>query len=135
MTLSAEGWRFRESGLGRSKRMKVRLRFDHWIPKRLNVGAITLYPFILFPKPWSESRYGLLHHEMIHVRQIRSLGVIRFYLTYLYDYLLGLIATRSHERAYRGIRFEVEAYSDQSHILLTAQEADEVLPQLKKEIV
>jgi len=63
--------------------------------------AITLYPFIFFngwPTPTIRS------HEQVHVDQIRRMGVVRFYLTYLwYTIRFG----------YRNNPLETEAYKKQ----------------------
>lgn len=37
-------------------------------------------------------------------------SVVGFYLRYLIYYVLGLVTTFSHDKAYRGNPFEVEAY-------------------------
>lgn len=61
--------------------MKVReIICKRWILSR-RVKAITLFPFIFFqgqPSPTDKS------HEYVHVEQIRRMGVVRFYLAYLW---------------------------------------------------
>lgn len=48
------------------------------------------------------------NHKWIHSAQKKELGTIRFYVTYVFEFLYRLIFhTKS---AYRGIRFEKEAY-------------------------
>lgn len=51
----------------------------------------------------------LMYHEATHVAQYLDLGVPRFLSQYLAQYLAGLMSTRSHRAAYRGITFEVDA--------------------------
>jgi hypothetical protein len=51
----------------------------------------------------------LLRHELVHVRQWRQLGALRFAARYLGAYLRGRLAGRSHLEAYRRIPLEVEA--------------------------
>ena len=51
----------------------------------------------------------LLVHELVHVRQWRTAGPLRFLVRYLGDYLRGRLAGRNHAEAYRMIRYEVEA--------------------------
>lgn len=58
--------------------MKVR---QITLPFTLGIKAITLYPFIFYAKgkrtPCVEA------HEAVHVQQIREMGFLRFYLTYI----------------------------------------------------
>ena len=51
----------------------------------------------------------LLHHESVHVRQWRELGVVGFLVRYLGAYFRGRLAGYSHRGAYRRIPLEVEA--------------------------
>jgi hypothetical protein len=52
-----------------------------------------------------------LQHEHIHLRQQRELLVLPFYLLYLLHYLVNIIRYRNHNKAYRHICFEREAYA------------------------
>lgn len=52
---------------------------------------------------------GLLLHELVHLRQQRRDGLIRFALRYAGDYLRGRFRGLSRDAAYRAIRYEVEA--------------------------
>lgn len=87
--------------------MKIKERFNHWIPKLLGVNAIVLYPFVLY-RPVNPSE-ELKRHEMVHVKQIQKVGVIRFYLSYLTYNLAGMIQGKSFFRAYYDNPYEVEA--------------------------
>jgi hypothetical protein len=51
----------------------------------------------------------LVVHELTHVEQWRRFGGPRLVLRYSTDYIAGLLRTRSHWEAYRGVRTEVEA--------------------------
>lgn len=51
----------------------------------------------------------LLVHELVHVRQWRELGPLRFLGRYVGEYLRARLAGRSHADAYRGIGLEREA--------------------------
>lgn len=59
----------------------------------------------------------LLAHELVHARQWRDYGKVRFLAMYLSDYtrlrLLGL----THPQAYRGIGFEHEAFKESEHMV------------------
>ena len=51
----------------------------------------------------------LMRHELVHVRQWRELGVVRFLGQYLGAYFRGRWNGQSHWDAYRRIPLEVEA--------------------------
>ena len=52
-----------------------------------------------------------INHEKIHTAQMKELGYIFFYILYFVEWLYRLVF---HTRtAYRGISFEVEAYTHQ----------------------
>lgn len=82
--------------------------------RRLWVGpvwAMTL-PWAIYvdPSRVSDPRLArIVFHELVHVRQWRQLGAMRFLGRYLADYVRARVGGASHEAAYRGIRYEVEA--------------------------
>jgi hypothetical protein len=88
--------------------------FKYLLPS--NISAITLWPFIIFKLKSNATDDILLNHEKIHLKQQIELGVIPFYLIYLLEYLFGLIKHRSHDKAYRSISFEQEAYQNDSNL-------------------
>jgi hypothetical protein len=51
----------------------------------------------------------LIVHELVHVEQWRRFGGVRLIARYSVDYVRGLARTRSHWKAYRAVRTEVEA--------------------------
>jgi hypothetical protein len=51
----------------------------------------------------------LLRHELVHVRQWRELGPVRFSVRYVGSYLRARLSGLSHRDAYLQIPFEVEA--------------------------
>lgn len=88
------------------------------------ICAITLYPYILF----ADSQVGMstypggvltpqaitINHESIHIAQYEELWVAGFLFLYLLDYLVGRLKYKyTHNKAYRMIRFEQEAYGHQ----------------------
>lgn len=87
-------------------------RFTKAISWVIDVGAITLYPFIISRQEMSETT---LRHETIHIAQQKELLVIFFYLLYGWDFLYGLIKYKDKELAYRRIRFEQEAYAQEEN--------------------
>jgi hypothetical protein len=72
------------------------------------VAAMTLGRWILV-RAGNESDIGLLAHELVHVEQWRTHGVIDFLRTYLGDYVRGRRAGLGHWAAYGAIPFEAEA--------------------------
>ena len=50
-----------------------------------------------------------MRHELVHVRQWRELGVVRFLREYLGAYLRGRWNGYGHQEAYRRIPLEVQA--------------------------
>lgn len=81
------------------------------VARLLKVHAIVLYPFIFF----AEKNPGeiLVNHEMIHVEQIKRLGVLKFYYLYLKEYFGMRFKGLDHQHAYHEISFEKEAYENQ----------------------
>ena len=77
----------------------------------LGVGAITLYPFILFRD--AKPSAALITHERIHVAQVRRVGWLRFYAGYLWQYVKGRLRGLGHDASYRAISYEAEAYAHQ----------------------
>lgn len=95
--------------------MRVKAYQNHWLPKMLNVTAITLYPRIYMADTYEDAqKRNILNHEFIHVAQVREQGWIRFYATYLWQYLILFLTYRSQQEAYYHIPAEIEAYSNQA---------------------
>jgi hypothetical protein len=91
--------------------MRVKFIFNHWLPKKLGVGGITLYPYVFFDNTYDiEMNAHIVNHECIHIKQVRSIGWIPFYASYLWQYFKALIKLRDRNLAYHAISFEVEAY-------------------------
>lgn len=53
----------------------------------------------------------LLVHELTHMEQVKRTGLVRHAVTYVFDYVKGRLARKSHWEAYVAIRHEVEARS------------------------
>lgn len=71
--------------------------------------AMTLWPFIIVRKGMVMTEADL-NHEQIHGEQQKELIVVLSYLWYVVEYIVKLIVTWSHKKAYRSISFEQEAY-------------------------
>ena len=72
------------------------------------VAAMTLGRVILLRTDHAGDT-ALLAHELVHVRQWRELGAVRFLWRYLGAYARSRAAGLSHKRAYEAIPLEVEA--------------------------
>lgn len=91
--------------------MKLRIVPRSWIARNIVGMSITLYPFILLTDDLElAKRLRILHHELVHIDQIRRLGVLRFYTTYVWEFVCNFVRFRNWRDAYLGISFEDEAY-------------------------
>ena len=83
------------------------------IPEKLsiviNIGAITLYPFIIFRNTVDERT---LNHERIHIAQQKETLVLFFYILYGLFWIINIAKYRSGPVAYMNIPFEREAYDN-----------------------
>jgi len=75
-----------------------------------HASAITLFPFIVVNHERHKDDIVLMNHEKIHIQQQIELLVIGFYIMYLTEYIIRLLAYKNHFAAYRQISFEQEAY-------------------------
>lgn len=92
----------------------LRIQYRHWLfrlPFLRHYRGICVGRTILFKDDESAVSAVLLQHELIHQEQIERHGILRFYTVYLRDYLANLWRLRNHQRAYRNIPFEIEAYA------------------------
>ena len=77
-----------------------------------DVGAMTVMSRIFMrPDLIARPDARLLVHELVHVRQWRTEGFVRFLLTYALDYVRARLRGAAHGEAYGSIRYEVEAVS------------------------
>ena len=91
---------------------RVRIGFPWWLRPFLmkNVLAITLGRRIYVRVGIAESfMTRLLRHELAHVRQIERLGLFRFYVLYVAEFVRHLRRVHSVGKAYSLISFEIEA--------------------------
>ncbi len=58
----------------------------------------------------------MINHEKIHLRQQLELLVFPFYILYFFNYLINLFKYKNHDRAYRNIIFEREAYDHETNL-------------------
>ncbi len=91
---------------------KIRVGYPWWLRPFMmkDVLAITLGRRIYVRAGVAESYMErLLRHELAHIRQIERLGLVRFYMLYLAEFMRHFRRVRSIPRAYSMISFEIEA--------------------------
>ena len=79
-------------------------------------NAVTIWPFIILKDRFLKNNKILLHHEKIHLRQQIEMLVLPFFVWYLLEFLIRLVATRNWMRAYFNISFEREAYQNEKNL-------------------
>jgi len=100
--------------------MKIQEIFCSRLARKLGVSAITLYPFIFYAYlPSADIRY----HELIHVRQIKRIGLLKFYSRYIFEYCKNRILKFNHFNSYLQVSFEIEAYSAQEEFIKSNQQS------------
>lgn len=80
----------------------------------LPAAGMALFPFILIKNAALKKNQQILNHEKIHLYQQMELLIIPFYVLYLLNYLINLALYFDHDKAYRNIVFEREAYANDS---------------------
>ena len=75
---------------------------------------MAIFPFILIKHPDLKNDAQLIRHETIHLMQELELLIVPFYMLYLANYLVNLVKYQDHEKAYRLIIFEREAYAHEA---------------------
>jgi hypothetical protein len=89
----------------------VRIGFPWWLRPFLdrNAIAITLGRRVYIAA--EHATEAVLRHELVHVRQVGELGLPRFVVKYVAEYLRNRRQGMGHDEAYRAISFEVEAFA------------------------
>jgi len=87
---------------------------------RPGISGVTQGPFVFIaPEVMNGNRDRLARlviHELVHVRQYRAAGYLRFVTTYLKDYWMGRIGGKSPRQAYLDIAQEREARDVTEHV-------------------
>jgi hypothetical protein len=89
-------------------RDRARVRFVLVPRLTRGIAAMTLGRYVLVCRGHERDR-ELLAHELVHVRQWREQGAIRFLLRYLGAYVVNRRRGLDHWDAYEAIPFEIEA--------------------------
>jgi hypothetical protein len=74
------------------------------------VDGLAIYPFV-FTKLKKPPAY-LINHERIHHRQQLEMGLLFFYIWYVFEFVFRYVQYLNFEAAYRNISFEREAYAN-----------------------
>lgn len=102
-----------------SVRARVRFRFPWWMRPFLlrGVEGITLGRRIYLAQSVGQHQVDrFLRHELTHVRQIDRHGLIRFYWSYIREYVVNRRRGMSSAEAYRSISFEMEALAAEENV-------------------
>lgn len=106
----------------RGANARVTVGYPWWLRLLLarNVVAITLGRRVYVSpsylrRPLSELEI-LLRHELAHVAQVARLGLLRFLVSYVREYVALRRRGLPASEAYRAISFEVEAFAAESDV-------------------
>lgn len=89
--------------------MKIKEHYNHLIPRLLKTDGVTFGNHIFYAISEQEVSKNLRNHELVHVAQYQSLGVFKFLILYVFEYIVNRLKGLSHYDAYYAISFEVEA--------------------------
>lgn len=79
--------------------------------------GMAFYPFILLRNKKLKGDEVLINHEKIHLAQQKELLIVFFYIFYFLNYVINLLRFFNHNKAYRNIIFEKEAYTYEKDLL------------------
>lgn len=100
-----------------------------WVGGPVPKGAagVTVRSTVIVRRGHEESPY-LLRHELVHVRQWRHYGLVRFMTRYGAGYLRGRLHGYGHHQAYLRIPLEIEADWFARRSLMRTEQADRTNP-------
>jgi hypothetical protein len=99
--------------------MKIKIKYNHWYPRHIGRRGIVLYPYVLISLSENDAKTRhILHHEWIHVQQVRRYGFLKFYCMYFYEWFINVCRYGNMKKAYSNISYEKEAYAKQDTIKL-----------------
>ena len=75
--------------------------------------GLTVWPFVFYRGKLNET---FVNHERIHLRQQIELLILPFFVIYILHYLINFIRYVEHDKAYRNIIFEKEAYGNENNL-------------------
>lgn len=92
----------------------MKIIYNNIIPFK-GFKAINLFG-ILFVRNGCRINIYDINHEEIHTKQMKELLYIGFYIWYFIEWAILFIKYRNSNKAYKNIRFEKEAYSNQDDL-------------------
>ncbi len=108
---------------------RVRVGFPFWLRPFVLRGVVALtlgrriYLAPLLAARGEAAIERTLRHELVHVRQVVRLGLVRFLTHYLLEYIRLRRSGRAHFAAYRAVSFEEEAFAGEEERVAEAAEA------------
>lgn len=88
--------------------------YNKWIPL-FNNKLMGFWKWIFVREEYRDKLLPRDHnHEKLHLIQQREMTVVGFLLLYVIEYVVKLLITFSHHRAYRSISTEQEAYNNET---------------------
>lgn len=85
------------------------MKYNHWLPKLINVNAIVLFQTIYYAMPKAKVSDRLRRHEEKHVEQQKEKGSLVFKIKYVYEFIINYIRYWKFWKAYRNISYEIQA--------------------------
>ena len=79
-----------------------------------NADGIMIFPFLFVRNAIYKNQQTFINHEKIHFKQALELGVILFYVWYLFELILKSVKYQSFFMGYQNVSFEKEAYQNES---------------------
>ena len=73
-----------------------------WVLRRTGFAGVALAPFGIYILPEHMYSDSLVRHEQVHWAQYQRMGLVRYYLTYLYQVLRYGYRNAPMEREARG---------------------------------
>ena len=89
----------------------MKIIYNNIIPPR-GYKAITILN-VVFVRKGLVMRDKDINHENIHWEQEKELLIVGFYLLYVIEFIVRLLAIRNWHKAYRSISFERECYTNE----------------------
>src|SRR5690349_14419361 len=83
--------------------------YGHKWLRWFGVEAITVFTWVFVASSYEDTPMTLVRHELEHIKQARTHGVLIFPLMYAWEHVKGLWKTKSWHLAYRNNPYEVEA--------------------------
>lgn len=89
----------------------MKIIYNNIIPFK-GYKAINLFGIVFARKPLKDVD---INHEFIHTAQMKEMLYIFFYIWYIIEYIFNVFKYKDLNKAYRNIRFEIEAYNNQTN--------------------